>query len=64
VPRGAAYTSLPSGFNDHIASIRVYGAGVHIYKDRDFHGKSRAISHDERDLHGDWRDVISSVRVQ
>jgi hypothetical protein len=64
VPRGAAYTSLPSGFNDHIASIRVFGTGVHIYKDRDFHGKSRAISHDERDLHGDWRDVISSVRVQ
>ena len=64
VPRGAAYTSLPSGFNDRISSIRVFGSGVRIWKDRDFHGKSRNINHDERDLHGDWRDVISSVQVR
>ena len=64
VPRGAAYTSLPEGFNDRISSIRVFGSGVRIWKDRDFHGKSRNINHDERDLHGDWRDVISSVQVR
>lgn len=64
VPRGAAYTSVPEGFNDRISSIRVFGADVRIWKDRDFHGKSRKISHDERDLHGDWHDVISSVQVR
>jgi hypothetical protein len=64
VPRGAAYTSLPSGFNDRISSVRVFGSGVHIWRDRDFHGKSRNINHDERDLRGDWRDVISSVQVR
>jgi peptidase inhibitor family I36 len=64
VPRGAAYTSLPSGFNDRISSVRVFGSGVRIWRDRDFHGKSRNINHDERDLHGDWRDVISSVQVR
>ena len=64
VPRGAAYTSLPNGLNDRISSIRVFGSGVRIWKDRDFHGKSRNINHDERDLHGDWKDVISSVQVR
>jgi Peptidase inhibitor family I36 len=64
VPRGAAYTSLPSGFNDRISSIRVFGSGVRIWRDRDFRGRSRNINHNERDLHGDWRDVISSIQVR
>jgi Beta/Gamma crystallin len=62
--RGAAYTSLPNGLNDRISSIRVFGSDVRIWRDREFHGKSRTIKHDERDLHGDWRDVISSVQVR
>ncbi len=64
VPRGAAYASLPRGFNDRIVSIRVFGSGVRIYRDHDFHGTSREIRHDAANLRGDWRDVISSVRVE
>jgi len=64
VTRGAAYTSLPNGFNDRISSVRVFHSDVHIWKDKNFHGKSRSFSHDERDLHGDWRDVISSIEVR
>jgi len=64
IPRGAAYTSLPSGFNDRISSIRVFGGGVRIYRDRDFHGRSRQIKRDVRDLRGSWGDVISSVQVR
>jgi hypothetical protein len=64
VPRGSAYTSLPGGFNDRISSIRVFGSGVRIYSDRDFHGHSRQIKRDVRDLHGNWGDVISSVQVR
>ena len=64
VPRGAAYTSLPSGLNDRISSIRVFDSNVRIWKDRDFHGKSRQLKHDVADLHGSWKDVISSVQVR
>jgi hypothetical protein len=64
VPRGAAYTSLPGGLNDRIASVRVFHADVHIWTDQDFHGRSRRFTRDERDLHGDWRGVVSSVQVR
>jgi hypothetical protein len=63
VPRGATYTSLPRGFNDRIVSIRVFGSGVRIYQNSDFHGRAREINHDVANLHGEWRDTISSVRV-
>jgi hypothetical protein len=64
IPRGGAYTSLPSGFNDRISSIRVFGSGVRIYRDRDFRGRSRQIKRDVRDLRGDWGDEISSIQVR
>ena len=63
VPRGGSYASLPGGFNDRISSVRVFGAGVVIYRDRDFHGRSSEIRHDAGNLRGDWRDTISSMRV-
>jgi len=63
VPRGATYTSLPRGFNDKISSVRVFGSEVRIFQDRDFHGKSREIRHDESNLRGDWKDDVSSLRV-
>jgi hypothetical protein len=63
VPRGGTYTSLPRGFNDRISSVRVFGSGVRIYQDRDFHGRSREIGRDVANLKGDWRDSVSSIRV-
>jgi Peptidase inhibitor family I36 len=63
VERGRAYAELPRGFNDRISSIRVFGARVRIFQDRDYRGRSREIRSDERDLRGAWRDVVSSIRV-
>lgn len=63
VPRGATYVSLPGGFNDRISSIRLFGAGVRIYQDRDFRGRSTDIRGDVRNLRGTWRDTVSSIRV-
>ena len=62
-PRGATYTTLPPGFNDHIASIRVIGAEVKIFQDRDFAGRSTEIRADVPNLRGNWRDKVSSIRV-
>lgn len=63
VPRGGTYTSLPSGFNDKISSIRVFGGAVRIFQDSNFRGRSTEITSDVPDLRGDWRDKISSIRV-
>jgi hypothetical protein len=63
VPRGATYTSLPRGFNDSISSIRVFGSGVRIYQNSDFRGRSSEIRSDVRDLRGNWKDSVSSIRV-
>jgi peptidase inhibitor family I36 len=63
VPRGATFTSLPRGFNDRISSVRVFGADVRIFQDRDFRGHSREISRDLPNLRGDWKDDVSSIRV-
>ena len=63
VPRGATYTSLPRGFNDKISSVRVFGAEVRIFQDRDSRGRSTEIRSDVRDLRDTWRDSISSIRV-
>jgi hypothetical protein len=63
VPRGRTYASLPRGFNDRISSIRVFGASVQLYDDRDFRGRSTEIRRDNGDLKGRWRDTVSSIRV-
>ena len=62
-PRGATYTALPSGFNDRISSIRVFGSEVRIFQDRNFGGRSTEIRSDVPNLRGNWRDKISSIRV-
>lgn len=62
-PRGATYTSLPSGFNDSISSIRLFGSDVRIFQDRNFGGRSTEIRSDVPDLRGNWRDKVSSIRV-
>jgi hypothetical protein len=63
MPRGTSYASLPGGFNDRISSIRVFGAHVRIFRDRDFRGRSTDVRRDVRDFRGSWRDSISSIRV-
>ena len=63
VPRGATYTSLPSGFNDRISSIRVFGSEVRVFQDRNFSGRSKEVRKDTKDLKGEWRDTVSSIRV-
>jgi len=63
VPRGGTYKALPRGFNDRISSVRVLGADVQIYRDRDFHGRSTQLRRDVGNLRGDWRDTVSSIRV-
>ena len=63
MPRGGSYTSLPKGFNDRISSVRVFDGTVMIFEDSDFHGRSRQIRGDVRDLRGTWKDEVSSIRV-
>ena len=62
-PRGATYTSLPRGFNDRISSVRVFGAEVRIFQERDFRGRSAEIRSDTPNLRGNWRDNVSSIRI-
>jgi hypothetical protein len=63
IARGSSYALLPAGFNDSIRSIRVFGAGVQIFLNRDFRGRAGNVRRDVPDLRGMWRDNISSVRV-
>jgi hypothetical protein len=63
VPRGATYNALPRGFNDRISSVRVFGAEVRIFQNRNFRGRSTEIRSDMPDLRGSWRDNVSSLRV-
>jgi hypothetical protein len=63
-PRGATFTSLPSGFNDRISSIRLFGgAEVRVFQDKNFSGRSNEVRKDAHDLRGNWRDTVSSIRV-
>lgn len=63
VPRGGVYSSLPNGFNDRISSVRVFGASVQLFDDRDMRGRSTEIRRDDSNLKGRWRDAVSSIRV-
>ena len=63
IPRGGSYASLAPEFNNSIRSIRVFGADVRIFIDRDFRGRAADVRRDVTDLHGMWRDTISSIRV-
>ena len=64
VPRGATYASLPREFNDRISSVRVFGNGeVVLFQNDNFRGRSQVLRGDVRDLSGNWRDNVSSIRV-
>lgn len=64
VDRGDSFPSLPSGFNDRISSIRVFGGRrVEIFVNDDFGGRSTGIGRDIANLGSNWGDRISSIRV-
>ena len=62
-PRGATYTALPRGFNDRISSVRVFGAEVRLFQERNFRGRSTEIRSDLPNLRGSWKDTVSSIRI-
>jgi hypothetical protein len=65
VNRGGEYAALGGEFNRAIRSIRLFnGATVHIFLERDFHGRNADVVRNVSDLHGMWRDNIESLRVR
>ncbi len=64
-PVGATTEQVPSGMNDQISSIRVFGnAEVTVYRERSFQGQSRRFDSDTNDLRrAGLNDRISSFRV-
>jgi len=64
-PVGQTTTSVPSGMNDRISSVRVFGnAAVTLYRDPNFRGQSRLIDSNAPDLRGlGFNDLISSYSV-
>ena len=62
---GSVVTQVPSGTNDEISSVRLFGnASVTVFQDRAFSGGSRRFDYDIRDLRREgWDDTISSFRV-
>jgi hypothetical protein len=65
VRAGDEYGSVPSGLNDGISSIRLFGgAEVVVYKDSRFKGSSKRFGVNIRNLRDEgWNDRISSLRV-
>ncbi len=63
---GEDLSSLPSGANDRVSSIRILGrAEVRVYEDPRFRGESLQFDSDVRDLQSDnFNDVISSIHIE
>ena len=57
---------VPSGWNDRISSIRIFGrAEVTLYRDGEFEGSRARFDGDVRNLrHEGWNDRVSSLRVR
>src|SRR5207244_3520146 len=62
---GDATARVPSGMNDRISSVRVFGnADVTMFRDPNFQGQSRNIDANVADLRGfGFNDRVSSYRV-
>jgi hypothetical protein len=65
-PVGSTTSSVPSGMNDRISSVRVFGnAAVTLFRDPNFRGDSRVITYDIADLRGmGFNDRLSSYQVE
>ena len=71
--RGDRWASMPSGFNDSISSIRLFGGvRIRLFNDSNFQGYTARLDHDVDDLHNirvredpshTWNDRISSISV-
>jgi hypothetical protein len=66
VAAGNGLTSIPSGLNDQISSIRMYGrTEVLVYRDRNYDGRSSRFTREVRNLKDEnWNDSISSLQVR
>ena len=66
VRSGENLGSMPSGMNDRISSLRVFGrAEVTVFKDVRFEGRSSRFESDIPNLRNEgWNDLISSIRVR
>ena len=64
-PAGATMPEVPSGMNDKISSVRVFGdAAVTLYRDPDFRGQYKVATSDVADLRGlGFNDRLSSYEV-
>ena len=71
--RGAGFNLMPSGFNNAISSIKVYGrVSVVIYKGENFQSDSATLNGSVSDLASwrlpsdrsrNWNNKISSIQV-
>jgi hypothetical protein len=66
VVTGDSVDVMPSGANDRVSSIRLFGrADVRIYRDTRFRGDSLRLTSNVRDLDDeDFDDAISSLRIE
>jgi Peptidase inhibitor family I36 len=66
VDSGNTLDTMPSGANDRVSSIRIFGrADVRVYRDSRFRGESLRLTSSVRDLESEgFDDAISSVRVE
>jgi hypothetical protein len=64
-PVGSATDRVPSGMNDRVSSVRVFGnAVVTLYRDPDLRGQARTVDYDVRDMRGmGFNDRVSSYVV-
>jgi hypothetical protein len=65
-PVGSTTSAVPSGMNDRISSVRMFGnAQVLLFRDPNFRGDSREITSDIPDLRGmGFNDRLSSYQVE
>jgi hypothetical protein len=63
---GESLDSIPSGMNDRISSIRIFGdADVSVFKNPSYEGNSARFDYDVGNLRGgSWNDQISSIQVR
>jgi hypothetical protein len=66
VEAGDSVSSMPSGMNDRISSLKIFGrAEVTVFKDVRYEGHSTRFTHDVRNLgHEGWNDKVSSLEVR
>jgi hypothetical protein len=64
-PIGAVTEGVPSGMNDRVSSVRVFGnAVVTVYRDPNLRGQAKVIDYDVRDMRGmGFNDRVSSYVV-